>query len=146
MNETGTPPPPASTGSEKTVSLNEILAESGLSRQDFGSTYLQRAGVKLFRWVLWSTMAALAALFLYLLWQLWKTPALENLQSGTAIDTTLLRVAVEQREAVFDNFLEGVRTVIVNVFLPLLTAILGYIFGTSDAGASSSNSDAIEEV
>lgn len=90
-------------------------------------TFLQRAGVTLFLYVLGFTVLLCVALFAYLLC---KTPAMPSLSgAGTPIDTTYVRLVFEQRAQVFSNFNEAVSRLLLNLCLPLLTAILGYIFG-----------------
>ena len=91
------------------------------------ATYLQWAGVKLFIYVFWFTVAVTGALFLY--WIL-KTPSLPSPPTNSSpLDSAYLRVIIEQRTQVFNNFLEAVSRVLLNLCLPLLTGILGYIFG-----------------
>ena len=90
-------------------------------------TYLQRAGVDIFKWVLWFTVFISVALFSYLLLKMPAVPGLSG--SGAAPDTAYVRVILEQRAQVFNNFSEGVSRLLLNLCLPLLTAILGYLFG-----------------
>jgi hypothetical protein len=79
--------------------------------------------------VLISTLVTLGALSWYLYWQL---NGVRPVGAGpAATDTVLAALLSAQRQEVFANFIAGVETLIVGVFLPLLTAILGYIFGTT---------------
>jgi uncharacterized membrane protein len=90
-------------------------------------SYLERAGVSLFVYVLVLTMVVLAVLFTYLFVETpaWTLPA----SGGGAVDTLQLRLVSEQRELAFERFLRATERIVSSTLLPVLTAILGYIFG-----------------
>jgi hypothetical protein len=123
------PDTPADEPNSKT---EEVNLQSAAAKRFPGSitekgTYLQRAGVSLFYWVLGFTTFICVALFAYLLI---KTPGFPC-PSGcaTITDTTYVHMIAEQRALVFSNFLEAVSRLLLNLCLPLLTGILGYLFG-----------------
>jgi hypothetical protein len=91
-------------------------------------TFLQRAGVSLFYWVFGATILVLLTLTVY---TIVRTPTLPPVSTGTAADTIAYRLISAERQVIFDNYMEAVQAVIVAVLLPLLTAILGYLFGTA---------------
>jgi hypothetical protein len=110
----------------RTVSLKEE-ANKRFSGDIKPETYLQRAGVDIFKWVLWFTVFITVALFSYVLVEMPAVPGQSG--SGAAPDTAYVRVILEQRAQIFNNFFEGVSRLLLNLCLPLLTAILGYLFG-----------------
>jgi len=91
--------------------------------------------------VLSAMLLVLGALFIYLVWM---TPASLNFAADaslTARDSLAVDVFEGQRSQVFDNFLRAVEKIVIGVFLPLLTAILGYIFGTRETAARQNADD-----
>ena len=91
------------------------------------ATYLQWAGVHLFKFMFWLSAGALAAMFLYLIL---KSPSLPTMTaSSTPSDSIYLRVVLAERAQVFSNFKEIATTILITFCLPTITAILGYIFG-----------------
>src|SRR6267378_3676564 len=122
---TGTP------GDERGKKTEEVSLKSEAAERFPGSiekgTYLQRTGRELFYWVLGFTAFVSIALFAYVLF---KTPAFPC-PSGcsTVTDTSYVHMIAEQRAQVFSNFLEAVSRLLLNLCLPLLTGILGYLFG-----------------
>jgi hypothetical protein len=144
-------------GGTRTVSLNRV-ADRTLDLTDQTErvgvdpgTFLQRSGVSLFLKVLLVTSIIVFALFINLMAELAQVP---RAPSGTSLtnaftrgDTTqtlrlaahyraVSEVAILQRDAAWSHFVLGVKELIVAVFLPLMTGILGYIFGTRSEGAS----------
>lgn len=95
-------------------------------------TFLQRSGVNLFYAVLALTGLVLLALFLYLLI---KVPQF-SISPSTALDANTAQVLLQERQTVFTNFLSGVEKIIIAFCLPILTAILGYLFGTREGSDS----------
>ena len=93
-------------------------------------TFLQRAGVGLFYRVLFTTVVIIAAAVTYLLW---KTPSFPGDLTASPDTAAVLRMIAEQRSEVFANFLSFLEKLVIGVFLPLMTAILGYLFGTRQA-------------
>ncbi len=98
--------------------------------------------------MLWLTSFVLAALFGYLIWETVRVPHLTPrmpADSASVIrDTVIARLLLEQRQAVFSNFGTGVEKIVIAFLLPLLTAILGYLFGTQ-AGSTSGNGSGDED-
>jgi hypothetical protein len=118
---------PAGTIVEK-VDLEKLAKERVPGSIIPPGTYLQWAGMKLFSWIAWITVGILTALFLYLLLA---TPTLPKLSStATVADSVTAHLVIDQRAAVFGNFLNGLEKLILNFCLPLMTGILGYLFGT----------------
>jgi hypothetical protein len=117
-----------------------------------GGTFLQRSGVSLFLKVLLIASIVILGLFINLLIELGRAPGLpdDGLSRALADGDSLhaIRVAAQyramgevslvHRDAAWTHFMLGIKEVVVAVFFPLLTGILGYIFGTNQvAGASS---------
>lgn len=95
-------------------------------------TFLQRSGVNLFYAVLSLTTLILIGLFLYLFIM---TPS----YSPTAyLDTNTNQGLIQERHVVFSNFTSGIEKIIIAFCLPILTAILGYLFGTREENHKSS--------
>ena len=95
-------------------------------------TFLQRAGVKLFYRVLSLTALVILALFIYLLMETPSFPKTETLSASAPTDSLTFDRIVSQRKAVFENFIDAIDKIVVGILLPLLTAILGYLFGTRE--------------
>ncbi len=157
----------ATGGGTRTLSLDEpperildLDEESGSVGVGSG-TFLQRSGVKLFRWVLTLTALAVLALFISLYAELSQTPQTPGagaltaaFQRGDTLQAQRLAahyravsdVVVAQRDSAWAHFVMGVKELIVTVFFPLLTGILGYIFGTrseaAQAGGDQDSGDA----
>ena len=117
----------------RTVRLRDLLAGGGgvpdSSIKD--STYLQRAGVRLFKWVLWLFAGSLVLLAIYVGWA---TPGIPDLStSGSATDSVVVRLLVEDRRSVFEQAIRLAGLFFANIYFPLLTGILGYIFGSQNA-------------
>lgn len=112
--------------------LDIVKARLG-KKSDVRIPFLQKAGVWLFYSVLLVMSLVLGALFWYLFS---KTPAFPELTAGTSsFPDSLSAVSLaSQRTEVFGNFIMGVEKILVAVFLPVLTAILGYLFGTRGTG------------
>src|SRR5437879_13524120 len=81
------------------------------------ATYLQWAGVQLFKYMFWFTVAVAFAMFLYLVL---KTPDLPPRSPTSAPpDTSYIRVLLEQRAQVFSNFKDIGSTILLTLSLPL---------------------------
>jgi hypothetical protein len=113
-------------------------------------TFLQRSGVSLFLCVLAVAAAVILALFLNLVVELGRAPRVPDADAiarAFAQGDTLqaLRLAAQyramgelslaHRDAAWTHFAMGIKDLVVTVFFPLLTGILGYVFGTQ-AGSS----------
>ena len=132
---------------ERTVDLVDATSDVGADP----GTFLQRSGVKLFSWVLTATALVLLALFVNLSIELARLP---DTPGGGTLTQAFLRgdtaqairlasqyrsvseVAIAQRDSAWGHFVLGVKELVVTVFFPLLTGILGYIFGTRSESAS----------
>lgn len=128
------------TGGEGTaeVRLEDLVQQSPITTGgvvEHRGSFLQRAGKTLFYVVLAATCAALAALFVYLFTN---SPSTAAFQAAASADTLRFRLIAEQQGAVFQHFVTGVEKVIVAIFLPILTAILGYLFGTREVTRTNS--------
>jgi hypothetical protein len=106
--------------------LTQNLAPKGSVREQ--GTFLQRSGVNLFYAMLILTAVILIALFLYLLID---TPAF-SISPSSALDENTGKTLLQERQTVFTNFLSGIEKIVIAFCLPILTAILGYLFGTSE--------------
>ena len=114
---TGTP-------GKKTVHLDDLF-KGGIQE----GTYLQRAGVRVFKWTLWLFGGSLVLLAIYVAFA---TPAIPDLSLGSsAADSVVIRLLIEERGNVFDHAMRFVSVFFANIYFPLLTGILGYIFGTT---------------
>ncbi len=60
---------------------------------------------------------------------------------ATVVDTVKTRIVSEERTAFRAFWLGLTQTVLLNVLLPVLTALLGYVFGTTQARARAEGSD-----
>lgn len=128
----------------RTVKLTDVGAYKRIAKPKAKGTFLQESGVRIFKWMLWLTSFVLAALFAYLIWETLRvphlTPRMPADSAGAIRDTVMARLLLEQRQAVFSNFGTGVEKIVIAFLLPLLTAILGYLFGTQ-AGSTSGSGD-----
>lgn len=99
-------------------------------------TFLQRSGVQLFLVVMAMTLVTLVGLFVYVVAA---TPALPGPAELRAPgDTAVVRLIAAERQAVFANFITGVKEIVVAFFPPLITGLLGYIFGNRAERSSDS--------
>lgn len=98
-----------------------------------------RAGVQLSWGVLWAMVLFIIALVLFT----WRAEAygfaylqaevLHSDSTATAVDTVAFRVLREHQESVRGHWLTLAQLVLLNILFPVLTALLGYIFGTQEA-------------
>lgn len=81
---------------------------------------------------LWAILGltALTALGL-LLYVIIRTPAVPTFTANAAPDSVYLAAIIKERATVVDNAVKLGQLLLVGICLPLLTAILGYLFGTS---------------
>lgn len=91
----------------------------------------EKAGVNL----TWGVLAVIGLWLVGVLIFLWTREvalqqALPRSTEGTAVDTVSFRLIAGERAAFRAFWLEMVQMVLVNVLLPVLTALLGYVFGT----------------
>ncbi|HEV3051811.1 MAG TPA: hypothetical protein VGX50_16005 [Longimicrobium sp.] len=134
-------------GRQITVDLEDRTDRVGIDP----GTFLQRSGVSLFLKVLLVTSIIVAALFINLMAELAQVPpgpSGDSLATAFATGDTsqALRLAaqyrvvsevlVAQRDAAWAHFVLGVKELVVTVLLPLMTGILGYIFGTRSEAAA----------
>ncbi len=92
-----------------------------------------RAGIRLTWCVLIMMGAYVVIAYGYLLfseWQICKTLI------GTTPTEHIIRECETQRESLRKFWIQGVQTILVNVLLPLATALLGYVFGTQSQASS----------
>jgi len=98
---------------------------------------LERAGVDLAKFVLWMMAAFVLLMLVYMVYaehqsDVILTSTFTHFQS-TPADSNAFRLAVQQIETFQksqrDFFHEILNMVLLNVLLPLLTALLGYVFG-----------------
>ncbi len=116
------------------LELTKNIAPEGSVREK--GSFLQRSGVALFYAMLILTALILIALFLYLLI---KTPSF-SISPSTALDATTTQTLLQERQSVFTNFISGIEKIVIAFCLPILTAILGYLFGTREERSNSTES------
>lgn len=136
----------------RTVNLEDQARRVGLD----AGTFLQRSGVTLFIVVLTVVLLVLIALFVNLFNELAQVPSAPGgdalkaaFQRGDTVQTLRLAahyravsdVVVAQRDSAWAHFIQGVKELVVGVFLPLLSGILGYIFGTRSEAASNATGE-----
>lgn len=117
------------------------LAEEKFGRGVYQGTFLQQAGVKLFNRVLMVTIIVIGFIVVYWLVETVRIPAwpLEASQHPGVTDSLAARVISEHRATAFSNFETAIQMIVIGVFFPLLTAILGYLFGTGETGQAPDN-------
>jgi hypothetical protein len=117
------------------LSLETWARQEGLPPGSVHSgTYLQRAGMKLFGWILILAGAILLMAFVYVGVY---TPSMPSVPAnGTPSDSIVARLIIEQRATVFANFTGILEKLVIGFSLPLMTAILGYLFGTGQVRKS----------
>lgn len=100
----------------------------------------ERAGIQL-TFVVLGIIAGFLLLVLTALW--WNESRSAALSAGIlqgTMDAAKLTAIAEERAAFRTFWLEVTKTILLNVFLPVLTALLGYVFGTTQVSKSSSGS------
>jgi hypothetical protein len=110
--------PPAKKEKVELLDLAKTIPQGSVSEK---GSFLQKSGVNLFYAMLGLTTIILTSLVLYLLLI---TPSMSV--SNGLDEKTLL----QERQTVFSNFLSGIERLVIAFCLPILTAILGYLFGT----------------
>lgn len=99
----------------------------------------EKAGVYL-TWGVLGLIGIFLAVILLILWaneSQSSTLAAKLIEAGK--DAATLQSVAEQRAAFRTFWLEITRTILLNVLLPVLTALLGYVFGTTQAAAQKNN-------
>jgi hypothetical protein len=97
----------------------------------------ERAGIQL-TFVVLAIIAAFLLLVLLALW--WNESRSAALSAGIlqgTMDEAKLKAIADERAAFRTFWLEVTKTILLNVFLPVLTALLGYVFGTTQISRSS---------
>lgn len=91
---------------------------------------IQKAGVYL-TWGVLGMITLFVAVMLGYLWRSDPASALPlTVATGSAPDTVRFRLHAAEQTAFRDFWLKILQMVLLNVLLPVLTALLGYIFGT----------------
>lgn len=91
----------------------------------------EREGVRLLRFILWITIVFIVLSIAFLWYMEARIGTLDP--TGAAVDTLKLRLAETERASLREFWLGWVRLILVNVLLPIITALLGYVFGTHRA-------------
>jgi len=114
---------------EKAINL-EQLADKALPPEGLleKGSFLQNTGRNLFYAVLIFTALVIIGLFAYLIIA---TPSY-GLTPSTPLNTETSAALIQERQVVFSNFITGIEKIVIAFCLPILTAILGYLFGTRD--------------
>lgn len=91
----------------------------------------ERAGVNL----TWGVLGLIAVFLLLVITFLWRREATLNplhpsVPGAAAFDTIRFRLVSGERTSFREFWLRMVQMVLVSVLLPVLTALLGYVFGT----------------
>ena len=96
----------------------------------------EQAGVNL-TWGVLVLIGIFLAVIILILWTNESRSAALSGQLLQASKDTAFMTAVETERAAFRTFwLEITRTILLNVLLPVLTALLGYVFGTTQTAAN----------
>jgi hypothetical protein len=97
----------------------------------------ERAGVNL-TWGVLGIVAVYLVVVLVFLWRRESALEISLPSSGGAVaaDTLRFRLMAAERTAFRAFWLDMVQMVLVNVLLPVLTALLGYVFGTHARAAT----------
>ena len=99
----------------------------------------EKAGV----YLTWGVLGLIGIFLAFIILILWanesqnSTLAAKLIEAGK--DAATLQSVAEQRAAFRTFWLEVTRTILLNVLLPVLTALLGYVFGTTQAAAQKNN-------
>lgn len=91
---------------------------------------IQKAGV----YLTWGVLGMITLFVAIMLVYLWRSDPASGLpltvSAGSAPDTVRFRLQAAEQTAFRDFWLKILQMVLLNVLLPVLTALLGYIFGT----------------
>jgi hypothetical protein len=91
----------------------------------------ERAGI----YLTWGVLGIIIVFLILVLAALWwnesRSAALSSRVLEGAIDAAKLQAIAEERTSFRTFWLEITKTILLNVFLPVLTALLGYVFGTT---------------
>jgi hypothetical protein len=91
----------------------------------------ERAGI----YLTWGVLVSIGVFLLVFLAALWwnesRSAELTAALLEGAMDEAKFRAITEERAAFRAFWFELTKTVLLNVFLPVLTALLGYVFGTT---------------
>jgi hypothetical protein len=90
--------------------------------------YREFAGVRFFWAILGLAAITVVGLLLYVIL---RTPSIPALTADATPDSAYLAAVIRERANVVDNAVKLGQLLLVGICLPLLTAILGYLFGTS---------------
>lgn len=95
----------------------------------------ERAGI----YLTWGVLALIFVFLSAILLALWvnesRSAALESRLIEGSMEPARIDIAIRQRAEFRIFWLEVTKTILLNVFLPILTALLGYVFGTTQAVA-----------
>jgi hypothetical protein len=95
----------------------------------------ERAGVNL----TWGVLGLIGLFLSVIILILWANESQNSSLAAKLIeagkDAAALQSVAEQRAAFRTFWLEITRTILLNVLLPVLTALLGYVFGTTQVAA-----------
>ena len=91
----------------------------------------EKAGIYLTWGVLGLILIFLTVVLSALWWNESRSAALAARILEGVMDATKLQAIAEERAAFRTFWLEIIKTILLNVFLPVLTALLGYVFGTT---------------
>lgn len=96
----------------------------------------EKAGV----YLTWGVLAMVTVFVVFALIFVWRREsgtdaAIGTLGQASALDTLRFRLIATERSSFREFWLKLVQMILVNVLLPVLTALLGYVFGTHGRGA-----------
>lgn len=127
-----------SSSGDEIIGADELLQEAGQAEE---GTFTQRAGIKLAKWV--GTVGAVVTIAIVLRW-IWMTWCLScpNISSATTPEQmdALIRSYKALQDQALQSAVQMFDTVVVKVFLPVFTSILGYIFGARSSAEGSQSS------
>lgn len=150
MSEDATPRPGAvqsvPAGSSQ-LPLDQAKEASPKSVKGFGLSGQQRAGF----YLTWGVLAIIVVFLGLAFWYLYvseqpackmldtlREPISKALTESKALQETVTAIFQQcdtQRKAFHEFWLEGIQRILMNALLPVLTALLGYLFGTQAVAA-----------
>lgn len=104
----------------------------------------ERAGVLL----TWGVLGGIAVFLVAMIWLLWSNESSSSTALATilakgdtvrGVDTTRFHLVSAERASFRSFWLSLTQMILLNVLLPVLTALLGYVFGTTQARGSKSD-------
>lgn len=119
----------------ESVTIDQIEEQTGLAGSQPQTPPLAQLGYKIFKWLLLLIAVVAALLSVYALTTYPSLQEVQNLTAGQQ-DVDALQAWRETRSEWVDQFKDLGQLFLVTPIVPLLGAVLGYIFGRQQAGQS----------